>query len=157
MSGPHNVPPSGYDTLRKHFEAMERAGIKPGHGEGESQGGFHSGEPNDGDFDPMQRQPWGFKRERWQRLMGDPKNKDKNTKDMEEDALLRPRREPGSLLRASDQRMAQALKHEITGSASLHVKLAAGLAPVSGIKTKGELFKEVRMDRAPLTLASTTG
>jgi hypothetical protein len=67
------------------------------------------------------------------------------------------RRDPGALLRASDQRMAQALKHEVTGSASLHVKLAAGLAPVSGIKTKGELFKEVRMDRAPLTLASTTG
>jgi hypothetical protein len=67
------------------------------------------------------------------------------------------RREPGSLLRASDQRMAQALKHEVTGSASLHVKLAAGLAPASGVKTKGGLFKEVRLDRAPLPLASTTG
>jgi hypothetical protein len=76
---------------------------------------------------------------------------------MEEDALLRPRREPGSLLRASDQRMAQALKHEITGSASLHVKLAAGLAPASALKTKGTLFKETRLDRAPLSLASTTG
>jgi hypothetical protein len=53
--------------------------------------------------------------------------------------------------------MAQALKHEITGSASLHVKLAAGLAPASGVKTKGDLFKEIRMDRAPLPLASTMG
>jgi hypothetical protein len=67
------------------------------------------------------------------------------------------RREPGSLLRAADQRQAAALKHEITGGASLHVKLAAGLAPVSGVKTKGDLFREVRLDRAPLALASTTG
>jgi hypothetical protein len=66
------------------------------------------------------------------------------------------RREPGALLRASNQMQAAALKHEITGSASLHVKLAAGLAPVSGVKTKGDLFKEVRLDRAPLSLASMT-
>jgi len=79
----------------------------------------------------------------------------------QQDVSLRPgdlrRREPGSLLRAADQRQAAALKHEITGSASLHVKLAAGLAPVSGVKTKGDLFREVRLDRAPLALASTTG
>jgi len=67
------------------------------------------------------------------------------------------RREPGSLLRAADQRQASALKHEITGSASLHVKLASGLAPVSGVKTKGSLFKEIRLDRAPQPLANTTG
>jgi hypothetical protein len=67
------------------------------------------------------------------------------------------RREPGSLLRAADQRQAAALKHEITGSASLHVKLASGLAPASGVKTKGSLFKEIRLDRAPQPLANTTG
>jgi muramidase (phage lysozyme) len=79
----------------------------------------------------------------------------------QQDVSLRPgdlhRREPGALLRAADQRQAAALKHEITGSASLHVKLAAGLAPVSGVKTKGDLFREIRLDRAPLSLASTTG
>ena len=70
----------------------------------------------------------------------------------------RNRPEPGSLLRAADQRQAAAsAKHEVTGSASLHVKLAAGLAPASGVKTKGGLFKEVRLDRAPLPLASTMG
>jgi muramidase (phage lysozyme) len=79
----------------------------------------------------------------------------------QQDVSLRPgdlqRREPGSLLRAADQRQAAALKHEITGSASLHVKLASGLAPVSGVKTKGDLFREIRLDRAPLALANTTG
>jgi hypothetical protein len=68
------------------------------------------------------------------------------------------RREPGALLRAADLRQAAAsAKHEVTGSASLHVKLAAGLAPASALKTKGNLFKETRLDRAPLPLASTTG
>jgi hypothetical protein len=67
------------------------------------------------------------------------------------------RREPGSLLRASNQMQASALKHEISGSASLHVKLASGLAPVSGVKTKGDLFKEIRLDRAPVVLSNTMG
>jgi hypothetical protein len=67
------------------------------------------------------------------------------------------RRESGALLRASNQMQAAALKHEITGSASLHVKLASGLAPVSGVKTKGSLFKEIRLDRAAPPLASTIG
>jgi hypothetical protein len=87
----------------------------------------------------------------------------------EQDVSLRPgdlsrlserrnRPEPGSLLRAADQRQAAAsAKHEVTGSASLHVKLAAGLAPASALKTKGNLFKETRLDRAPLPLASTMG
>jgi hypothetical protein len=70
----------------------------------------------------------------------------------------RNRPEPGSLLHAADQRQAAAsAKHEVTGSASLHIKLAAGLAPASALKTKGNLFKETRLDRAPLPLASTTG
>ena len=68
------------------------------------------------------------------------------------------RPEPGSLLRAADARQAAAsATHKVEGSASLHVKLAAGLAPVGGMKTKGSLFREVRMDRAPLPLASTMG
>jgi hypothetical protein len=67
------------------------------------------------------------------------------------------RREPGSLLRASNQMQAAALKHTVSGEASLKVSLASGLKPVGGVSTKGSLFKEIRMDRAPLPLASTTG
>jgi len=70
----------------------------------------------------------------------------------------RNRHEPGSLLRAADQRQAAAsAKHEITGSASLRIKLASGLVPDGGTKTKGNLFKEIRLDRAPQPLASTMG
>jgi hypothetical protein len=72
----------------------------------------------------------------------------------------RNRPEPGALLKAGQTAGilgSSSAKHEVTGSASLHVKLAAGLAPASGVKTKGDLFKETRLDRAPLPLASTTG
>jgi hypothetical protein len=79
----------------------------------------------------------------------------------QQDVSLRPgdlrRREPGSLLRAADQRQAAALKHTVSGEASLKIALASGLKPVGGVSTKGSLFKEIRMDRAPLPLASTMG
>jgi hypothetical protein len=70
----------------------------------------------------------------------------------------RNRPEPGSLLRAADARQASiSAKHTVEGEASLRIKLASGLVPDGGVKNKGTLFKEIRMDRAPLTLASTTG
>ena len=89
----------------------------------------------------------------------------------EQDVSLRPgdlsrltgrrnRPDPGALLRAGQRAGilgSSSAKHEITGSASLHVKLAAGLVPAKGAKTTGDLFKEVRLDRAPLPLASTMG
>ena len=47
--------------------------------------------------------------------------------------------------------------HKVTGEASLRIKLASGLVPDGGAKNKGSLFKEIRMDRAPVPLASTMG
>jgi hypothetical protein len=71
----------------------------------------------------------------------------------------RNRPEPGSLLRAADQRQAAvaATTHRVSGEASLKVALGPGLIPNGGIKSKGSLFKEIRMDRAPLPLANTMG
>jgi hypothetical protein len=51
---------------------------------------------------------------------------------------------------------AAAMKHEITGGASLHVKLASGLAPVGGIKTNGSIFQTVKLDRAPSRVVADT-
>jgi hypothetical protein len=68
------------------------------------------------------------------------------------------RREPGSLLRASNQMQAAAsATHKVSGEASLRIKLASGLVPDGGVKNKGSLFKEIRLDRAAPPLASTTG
>jgi hypothetical protein len=68
------------------------------------------------------------------------------------------RREPGALLRARNQMQANAsATHKIQGEASLRIKLASGLVPDGGAKNKGTLFREIRMDRAPLPLASTVG
>jgi hypothetical protein len=55
------------------------------------------------------------------------------------------------------QMQAEAIKHSVTGEASLRVSLASGLKPVGGVSTKGDLFREIRLDRAPLPLANTTG
>lgn len=80
----------------------------------------------------------------------------------QQDVSLRPsdlqRREPGALLKASNKMQADAsATHKVTGEASLRIKLASGLIPDGGVKNKGSLFKSVRMDRAPLPLASTMG
>jgi hypothetical protein len=152
-SRPVTPTPSGYDNIRARLKAVEAAGIKAGQEEWESTSGSIRGEQGDKkQFSPWDKHPWGSldgqSYGRTHDIMGRP---------MEHDVNFRPRREPGALLRASNQMQAAALKHEITGSASLHVKLASGLAPVSGVKTKGDLFREVRLDRAPLALANTTG
>jgi len=78
----------------------------------------------------------------------------------QQDVSLRPgdlgrRSEPGSLLRQS--RQAEAAVHKVQGEASLHVKLAQGLAPVGGIKSKGDLFKKLTLDKAAMATASTVG
>jgi hypothetical protein len=144
---PVTPTPSGYDNIRARLKAVE--GIKAGQEEWQGTSGSIHGEPGDKkQFTPWDKHPWGH-------LKGPGETHDILGRPLEQQASLR--REPGSLLRASNQMQASALKHEITGSASLHVKLAAGLAPVSGMKTKGSLFKEVRLDRAPLALANTTG
>ena len=69
------------------------------------------------------------------------------------------RRDPGALLRAADQRQAAvaATTHKVQGEASLRIKLASGLVPDNGAKNKGNLFREIRLDRAPVPLASTMG
>jgi hypothetical protein len=68
------------------------------------------------------------------------------------------RRDPGALLKASNQMQAAALKHTVNGEASLKIALSSGLKPVGGVKSSGDLFKQIRLDRAsPLPLASTTG
>jgi hypothetical protein len=152
------TPTSGYDRLRARLQQYDKAGIKSGREEwdGKGWGPINRGIESEGggydkhQFNPYDKTPWGS-------MKGLPGQRyDQYGKPVEQQASIQ-RREPGSLLRASNQMQAAALKHEITGSASLHVKLAAGLAPVSGVKTKGDLFKEIRMDRAPLPLASTTG
>jgi hypothetical protein len=51
---------------------------------------------------------------------------------------------------------AAAMKHEITGGASLHVKLASGLAPVGGVRNTGNAFREVKLDRAPSRVVADT-
>ena len=68
----------------------------------------------------------------------------------------RNRPEPGALLRAADERQAAVQKHSVSGEASLKIALASGLKPVGGVKSTGSLFKEIRLDRAPLPLAGTT-
>jgi hypothetical protein len=81
----------------------------------------------------------------------------------QQDVSLRPgdlqqRREPGALLKARHEMQAHAsATHKIEGEASLRIKLASGLVPDGGVKNKGSLFREIRMDRAPLPLASTMG
>ncbi len=80
----------------------------------------------------------------------------------QQDVSLRPgdlqRREPGALLRASSQMQAEAIKHSVTGEASLKIALASGLKPVGGVKSSGNLFKQIQLDRAsPLPRANTTG
>ncbi len=68
------------------------------------------------------------------------------------------RREPGSLLRAADARQAAVQKHAVRGEASLKIALASGLKPVGGVKSSGNLFKQIQLDRAsPLPPANTTG
>ena len=47
--------------------------------------------------------------------------------------------------------------HTQGAALSLRIKLASGLVPDGGVRTKGSLFREIRMDKAPLPLASTTG
>jgi muramidase (phage lysozyme) len=75
----------------------------------------------------------------------------------QQDASLR-RREPGALLKAADARQAAALKHTVSGEASLKIALSSGLKPVGGVKSSGDLFKKIQLDRAsPLPLANTTG
>jgi hypothetical protein len=66
------------------------------------------------------------------------------------------RREPGSLLRSTQEMQAQVFRHSVKGEASLKIALASGLKPVGGVKSGGDLFKEIRLDRAPIVLASTT-
>jgi hypothetical protein len=69
----------------------------------------------------------------------------------------RNRPDPGSLLRAADARQAAVQKHSVSGEASLKIALSSGLKPVGGVKSSGDLFKQIRFDRAsPLPLASTT-
>jgi hypothetical protein len=62
----------------------------------------------------------------------------------------------GGLLRAS-RRVDLAALHKVTGEASLHVKLGPGLVPVGGVNTKGDLFKEVHLDRGAVAYARTDG
>ena len=70
----------------------------------------------------------------------------------------RNRPEPGALLRAADERQAAVQKHSVSGEASLKIALASGLKPVGGVKSSGNLFKQIQLDRAsPLPLANTTG
>jgi hypothetical protein len=144
------VTPTPVKGSLQAWEALRKtlATGKWGTPEGKRSVEPYQGDPTDPAFDknkwlPYSKTPWSPGLHAI-----DPKK--------EQQASLQ-RREPGALLRASNQMQANALKHEITGSASLHVKLAAGLAPVSGMKTKGSLFKEVRLDRAPQPLANTTG
>ena len=144
-SGPHNVPPSGYDKVRAHLKMLEKSGFgdRPGREEWEKLGkGIPWGEPRPNDnFNPYDKKTWGH--------LGRP---------FEQQASLQ-RRKSGSLLRAADARQAAvgATTHRVLGEASLKVALGPGLIPNGGIKSKGSLFKEIRMDRAPLPLASTTG
>jgi hypothetical protein len=154
---PTPAPMSGYDKVRAQLKALEKSGVKVGREEWEgTHGAIPGGDPNDKkQFSPYDEKPWGSIGKNYYGPKYDPMGKPKEGTGQQ--ASLH-RREPGSLLRAADQRQAAAsAKHEITGSASLHVKLAAGLAPASALKTKGSLFKETRLDRAPLPLASTTG
>jgi hypothetical protein len=69
------------------------------------------------------------------------------------------RAEPGSLLRAAKAAgLNGGGKTTVAGEARLRVELASGLKPGGGVKTKGELFKEVRLDRAAgPVVASTVG
>ena len=142
LSGPHNVPPSGYDKLRAHLKMLEESGLgeRPGHEEWEKLGkGIPWGEPKPDDrFNPYDKNPWGH--------LGRHHG--------EQQASLR--REPGALLKASSQMQASAMKHEITGGASLHVKLASGLAPVGGVKNTGNAFQTVKLDRAPSRVVADT-
>jgi hypothetical protein len=151
---PVTPTPSGYDNIRARLKAVEAAGIKAGQEEWESTSGSIRGEQGDKkQFSPWDKHPWGSldgqSYGRTHDIMGRP---------MEHDVNFRPRREPGSLLRASNQMQANAsATHKVQGEASLRIKLASGLAPDGGVKNKGSLFKEIRLDRAPLALASTTG
>ena len=101
-------------------------------------------------FTPWDKHPRGH-------LKGPGETHDILGRPLEQQASLQ-RREPGSLLRASNKMQADAsATHKVTGEASLRIKLASGLVPDGGAKNKGSLFKEIRMDRAPVPLASTMG
>ena len=64
-------------------------------------------------------------------------------------------RQPGALWRKS--RQAEAAVHKVTGEASLRVSLASGLKPEGGIRSTGDLFKKIVLDKAARPVASTVG
>ena len=48
----------------------------------------------------------------------------------------------GNLMRLAEERET---RHRVQGEATLNVKLAKGLQPDGGVKTKGNLFKEIKL------------
>ena len=44
----------------------------------------------------------------------------------------------------------------VTGEASLRIALANGLKPDGGVENKGDLFKEIELNRGGMAYASTT-
>ncbi len=57
-------------------------------------------------------------------------------------------------MRALLARLQWATRRKITGEASLKIKLAGGLAPDGGAKIKGNMFKEVVIDRESVPYAN---
>jgi hypothetical protein len=51
--------------------------------------------------------------------------------------------------------LAQPGASKVAGEASLRIKLAAGLAPDGGVKTRGDLFREIHIDRGGVPYADT--
>jgi hypothetical protein len=157
-------PPISSEEMGKFLEQH-----RMGYGEGQQQarqqwetinrsidreGGY-----NKPQFDPTTPKPWGYEHY-W-----DPRHPRERPDEPpgltvprlhDQEASLR--REPGSLLRGATEAGitgSSSAVHRVEGEASLKIKLAGGLAPDGGVKNKGPLFKEVRLDRAPTPLAST--
>jgi muramidase (phage lysozyme) len=149
------TPMSGYDKLRMRLKQLDLAGIKTGREEWEGTNGSIPGAGNEKQFNPRDDAPWGHLRRPSETLPGETHGI--TGRSLGREASLQ-RREPGSLLKARNQMQANAsATHKIEGEASLRIKLASGLVPDGGVKNKGNLFREIRMDRAPLPLASTMG
>jgi hypothetical protein len=144
-----------WEALRKTL-AAGKWGTPEGEAGGSQWGPINRGIEGDGGYDKHQFEPYDKKP--WGSMNSIPGGRyDRFGIPVERPASLQ-RREPGSLLRAADQRQAAALKHTVSGEASLKIALASGLKPVGGVKSSGNLFKQIQLDRAsPLPLAQTTG
>lgn len=67
-----------------------------------------------------------------------------------------PERQASLLDETSEAGVVQsAANSKVTGEASLKIKLGAGLVPDGGVQTKGDLFKEIAMDRGAVPYATS--